>query len=308
MTAIQAGRTAAGVIFASVLTTWIPGELPAQAAAPFTVEWYPDTPMAGAATIITLHAVDQDAARAVEEIAGTFGGQELHFDLSDGLSFSALGGVPLDRSGQMEISLIVHTSDAAQVTLTAQLTAAAADYGTDTLTVPPRFTDALDSATASRVANERRMSRGVTDVAHSTARMWEGSFSLPRMARVTSRFGRTRVLNGEPRGRHTGTDLDGEEGDLVQAAAAGIVAIAQKFFYSGNVVFINHGAGLITTYSHLSQIEVSEGQSVRRGEVIGRVGATGRVTGPHLHWAARYGSIALNPLTLVDPKLTELLP
>ncbi len=97
-----------------------------------------------------------------------------------------------------------------------------------------------------------------------------------------------------------GVDLDGETGDEVSVANDGVVALVGDFFYSGNVIYVNHGAGVITGYSHLSRTAVAEGDRVLRGQVIGFVGQTGRVTGPHLHWAARYGSISIDARTLLE--------
>jgi murein DD-endopeptidase MepM/ murein hydrolase activator NlpD len=85
----------------------------------------------------------------------------------------------------------------------------------------------------------------------------------------------------------------------VRAANRGVVALVSNFFLAGNVVYIDHGGGLVTGYFHLSRTVVAEGDTVARGDKIGEVGATGRVTGPHLHWSARYGALTVNPLDLL---------
>lgn len=122
-------------------------------------------------------------------------------------------------------------------------------------------------------------------------------FDWPVRGRQTSPFGIRRFFNGEQRNSHTGLDLAGATGTPVNAAADGVITEAGNFFYSGNTVFVDHGQGVITMYGHLSKIHVEVGQVVARGQLIGDVGATGRVTGPHLHF-----SVALND-TLVDPML-----
>ena len=121
----------------------------------------------------------------------------------------------------------------------------------------------------------------------------------PRQARITSRFGTGRVFNGRLRSSHLGLDFAGHVGEPVYAANRGVVALVDSFFLAGNVVYIDHGAGVTTGYFHLSRTLVSVGDTVERGEEIGLVGATGRVTGPHLHWAARYGALVFDPAEIL---------
>ena len=129
--------------------------------------------------------------------------------------------------------------------------------------------------------------------------MWKSSFLRPRTSVVTSAFGSGRLFNGALTARHLGVDFRGALGEPVRASNRGVVALVGDFFLAGNVVYIDHGGGVVTAYFHLSKTLVSEGDTVARGQEIGLVGNTGRVTGPHLHWAARYGEITVNPLDLV---------
>lgn len=128
-------------------------------------------------------------------------------------------------------------------------------------------------------------------------RLLADSFEWPLAGPVTSPFGLRRFFNGEPRRPHGGIDIAAPEGSEIRAAADGLVIETGDYFFNGNTVFIEHGLGLQTFYAHMSRIDVERGQRVAKGEVIGAVGATGRVTGPHLHW-----SVGLNR-TWIDPLL-----
>ncbi|HZD05222.1 MAG TPA: M23 family metallopeptidase, partial [Longimicrobiales bacterium] len=142
--------------------------------------------------------------------------------------------------------------------------------------------------------------REVSRQAHRTERLWTTEVVLPRDDRVTSGFGNGREFNGQISSRHMGLDLHGEVGDTVVATARGVVALVDSFLLAGNVVYLNHGAGLLSGYFHLSEALVAEGDTVEAGTPIGRVGATGRVTGPHLHWVVRCGTTSVDPRSLLE--------
>ncbi len=126
------------------------------------------------------------------------------------------------------------------------------------------------------------------------------NFVLPLKGINTGSFGRRRVFNGQPRRPHSGMDLAAETGTPVRAPSGGKVIEMGDFFFSGNLVYIDHGQGLISMFAHLSEIDVSLGDRVIKGQVVGKVGATGRVTGPHLHWSLGLNGTWIDPALFVD--------
>ena len=117
---------------------------------------------------------------------------------------------------------------------------------------------------------------------------------------ITSKFGKRRFINGNPRSPHMALDLRGVVGKEIFAPMAGKVVMAEEHFYGGNKIILDHGGGLFTAYSHLNKFNVEEGESVEQGAIIGFVGMTGRVTGPHLHWEVYLNEERINPELLVD--------
>jgi murein DD-endopeptidase MepM/ murein hydrolase activator NlpD len=139
----------------------------------------------------------------------------------------------------------------------------------------------------------------------SPENLWLGPFLSPVNSELTSGFGRRRIVNNQPRSPHSGVDLKAETGTPIQAANAGRVVLAEDLFFSGNTVVLDHGLGLYTYYAHCSKILVKTGEIVRKGQRIAEVGATGRVTGPHLHWACRLNQARVNPLDLTRPWMID---
>jgi murein DD-endopeptidase MepM/ murein hydrolase activator NlpD len=132
----------------------------------------------------------------------------------------------------------------------------------------------------------------------SSEKLWLGGFLTPIKSELTSGFGRRRVVNNQPRSPHSGVDLKAAAGTPILAANGGKVVLAEELFFSGNTVIIDHGLGLYTYYAHCSKLQVRVGEEVKKGQVIAEVGSTGRVTGPHLHWACRLNGARVNPLIL----------
>jgi murein DD-endopeptidase MepM/ murein hydrolase activator NlpD len=171
------------------------------------------------------------------------------------------------------------------------------DYPVQKLTLPSRMVD-LSPADLERVRRETR----------ETAQLWKTRgprrFGLPLSAPLDplpegGRFGHRRIINGSPRSPHGGADYSAPEGTPVRAAADGTVVMVADHFFGGNAVFVDHGDGLVTQYFHLSRVDVREGQRLDRGAPLGAVGASGRATGPHLHFGVRFRGARVEPALLL---------
>lgn len=136
-------------------------------------------------------------------------------------------------------------------------------------------------------------------------RMWDLPLARPVPGSVSSQFGLKRVFNGQLRGEHRGLDLRGQQGTPIHACADGIVALVDDLYYSGNTVYVDHGDGVFSAYLHMSATDVRPGERVKRGQVIGRVGATGRVTGPHLHLSVLAQGAPVDPLPLLETSQSQ---
>jgi biotin carboxyl carrier protein len=135
--------------------------------------------------------------------------------------------------------------------------------------------------------------------ASAPARLWSGVFVRPVPHQANSAFGTRSIFNGEPRSHHSGADFRSPAGTPIKAPNAGRIVLTGPRYFSGNSVVIDHGLGLFSFFAHLSVITAKTGDVVKKGQIIGRVGATGRVTGPHLHWSVRVGGARVDPLSLL---------
>jgi murein DD-endopeptidase MepM/ murein hydrolase activator NlpD len=255
----------------------------------------PADPLPGAIVRITL-----SGAPNVTRIAGTMSGEPLHF-VKSGAEWHAIGPVSADATGDVAARVVITRSSGTTDTLQAVATVPAPTLAPAAkLAVSTTFTKPMDAATTARIARENGEARAVGKAAHETPALWTEPFLEPRHSVITSEFGSGRTFNGKVSSRHLGVDFRGAVGDTIYAANRGVVVLVEPFFLAGNVVYVSHGAGLVTGYFHMSRQLVSVGDTVARGQPIGLVGATGRVTGPHLHWTARYGAVTVNPLDLIQ--------
>jgi len=212
----------------------------------------------------------------------------------DGCWYGAAAADLQDRTGQAVLRV---RADGRQVAA-AKLTLYRADRGVRRITVDPKYLE-LSAENLARYRRERALMQAVFG-SFTARRLWSGGFSLPLPNKVVSAFGRRSIVNGQERSPHGGVDLRGAAGTPVPAAADGTVALVLDAYFSGVTVLLDHGQGLVTRYLHLSQALVRQGQKVKRGQIIGKVGATGRVTGPHLDFGVKLAGAQVDPLAWIQ--------
>ncbi len=260
------------------------------------VRWQPEQPAQGTLIYVLINPHSDEPGLNVD---GNMAGQPLHFDRDPSGEFRALAPIPVNATETISLNFSVAVrADTSYRRI--RIPVRPTEFRSSRLSVDPRFSTPPDSALQVRIRAEGAQSVGVSIRSHDTPRLWEGDWVRPRPSPITSEYGVRRMFNGQLRSRHLGVDFDGETGDPVVAANQGRVALVGDFYYAGNLVYLDHGRGLITIYMHMSEVNVDEGEIVERGQLIGRVGATGRVTGPHVHWAVRYGRISVDGLSLFE--------
>jgi murein DD-endopeptidase MepM/ murein hydrolase activator NlpD len=257
----------------------------------------------GAIVAVTL---ESDVALARASIA--WGGREAAMEKgADGRLFRALLGVDFEgatgaRTARFEVEGLCRDRHS----LTREIGVVSGHFPFQKLKVAPAYVE----PPASELDRIREDHEKVARVWESgdAGRRWDGPFQLPVEAPARDNFGSRRVFNGKPRSSHEGMDLAAPAGAPVTAPGPGRVALAEELYFSGGTVILDHGAGLFTLYFHLSRLDVRAGQTIGEGQSIGAVGATGRATGPHLHWGARVHRARVNPLGLLKLPSWPLTP
>jgi murein DD-endopeptidase MepM/ murein hydrolase activator NlpD len=209
-------------------------------------------------------------------------------------------GVDLDsRVGEHAVDVTFRYADGHSRTMREPVTVRGQKFPTTELTVEERYVE-LSPEDQTRATLEGQETNAIYD-SFTPERYWTEPFQVPVRGATDGRnFGHRRVFNGQPRAPHSGADVRASTGTPIYAANRGRVVLAKDLFYSGNAVFIDHGFGIYSTYLHLSEVKVVPGVLVERGQLLGLAGATGRVTGPHLHWGVRILDARVNPFSLVE--------
>ncbi len=212
----------------------------------------------------------------------------------------ALLGIDLEKpAGTYDFTVSAKSEDAGTISCKAAITVRAGKFATERLKVAPNFVEPNPEQLAKAQEDGKKLRELYATI--TPEKLWQGKFRIPIDGATTGKnFGRRRVLNGKPSSPHTGVDIPALTGTPVHASQRGRVVLAEELYFSGNTVLIDHGFGVYTLYGHFSEIDVKPGDLVEAGAVIGKVGATGRVTGPHLHWGLTVDRARVNALSLIS--------
>jgi murein DD-endopeptidase MepM/ murein hydrolase activator NlpD len=211
----------------------------------------------------------------------------------------ALLGVDLEKPpGKYEFVIAVQLQGGEHLSCVASVEVRQGHFATENLTVKKQFVEPNPEQEARAEAEQKRL-REIYDRV-TPERLWDGPFRMPLDGEFKgTNFGKRRVLNGHPGSPHSGVDFPAPTGTPVHAAQKGRVVLAENLYFSGNTVIVDHGLGIYTFYCHFSEIDAKVGDDVVAGTLLGKVGATGRVTGPHLHWGLQVQHTRVNALELL---------
>jgi len=255
----------------------------------------------------TLLIAEIRSLKPLSEVSGKWNERDVPFWLAktkeQGASSAdvrkALLGVDLEKAaGKYEFTVVGQLQGGERMSCRAAVEVKEGHFTTETLTVKKQFVEPNPEQEARAEAETKRL-REIYDRV-TPERLWDGPFRLPLDGDFKgSNFGKRRVLNGHPGSPHGGVDFPAPTGTPVHAAQKGRVVLAEELYFSGNTVIVDHGLGIYTFYCHFSEIDAKIGDEVVAGSVLGKVGATGRVTGPHLHWGLQVEHTRVNALEIL---------
>ena len=291
-------------LFALLLLPWFLSGVPPAAAANWSVHAQPSRLVNGGPVLFQVKPPVK-----LQSLSGKWLGHDLSFTFDEkskswyalvGVSFeTARGNYALELSGQIQPGKT--SSDSINFSHTFQVGAGKYPKLPGKLSVPGKFTEP-DPEQQKQIAEGQQIKKDFLGRV-TPEREWSGKFSSPAEAEISDVFGAQRVFNGKTQSTHLGLDFRVPSGTPVAAMNDGTVLLARPLYFEGNFVVIDHGQGLLTLYLHLSEFKVKEGDPVKRGQVIGLSGGTGRATGPHLHVAVRWQGTYLDPASLMRLRL-----
>ena len=252
---------------------------------------------AGSPELITL------SVPAASNVEGEWLGHKLEF-FQHKDKWIALAGVDVEAKPESTtLHVTAHTATGPR-DFTRTIEIHPAHYRTGKLTVAPKFVEPgpeeLKEITAEKEIKDKVFAASAPEP------LWHGDFRAPVKAPPTDSFGTRRMFNGKLASIHKGMDFRAPAGTVVRASNSGVVVLARPLYFEGNCVVIDHGLGLYTLSMHFSRIDVHEGQRVAAGDRLGLSGSTGRVTGPHLHWAVRWENAYLDPAKVLRLNLAAI--
>lgn len=275
----------------------------------FPVELFPNAPPApkgsdgqysgkqGQVLVVKVPIVE-----GVTEVRGTFLDRTIPFfrEMRSGEPAGYLGlvGIDLqDAPGTYELEVAVKNGEAVKH-LSFNVLVTKEQFAVEHLKLPKDKVDLDDKNLARWKMEQEQVRQALAE--NSALRLWRGNFVEPVNGRRTGVFGSVRIMNGQPRNPHNGEDIGAPLGTDVAVTNDGVVRLTVDHFFSGRGVIVDHGLGFYSMYFHLSEILVKDGDLVKTGQIIGKVGATGRATGPHLHWGVKLNGARVNPYALLD--------
>ncbi len=264
------------------------------------VFWQPNELQQGSPVFFTV-----ELERPARKVSGTLLGKELtFFHGAKPEVWYALGGVDMDAApGSYDMAVRVVSANGRVSRTTKKVDVGSGNFKEGTVEVPQNFVTPDETAKRQIAGDQVLKNRAFTHLLPTP--QWSGDFIKPVAAPATESFGMSRVYNEELTSQHRGTDFPVKEGAEVVASNAGTVVLARELFYEGNCVIVDHGQHFATIYMHLSKIDVKVGERVKKEQRVGLSGATGRVTGPHMHMGVRWNGAYLNPTKLVALTLPE---
>jgi murein DD-endopeptidase MepM/ murein hydrolase activator NlpD len=257
----------------------------------------------------SLLLVEVRSAKPLKEVKGEWTGKETLFWMAQATAkarysvYRALLGVDLEQAaGKYDFAVTADTQSGEKLSCHVSVAVSAGHFATENLHVEEQFVQPNPEQLKRAQVEQEKLREILGRV--TPERLWQGSFRVPLEGVTTGKnFGKRRILNGQPGSPHGGVDLPATTGTPVYAAQSGRVVLAEELYFPGNTVVVDHGLGIYTFYGHLSEISVKAGDEVKPGALLGKAGATGRVTGPHLHWGLSVNRARVDPLLIL-----KLLP
>ncbi|MGH9512104.1 MAG: M23 family metallopeptidase [Terriglobales bacterium] len=263
-----------------------------------SVHWQPSRLVNGSPIIFQVAAPTH-----LRSLAGKWLDHDVYFAFDPhSRKWFAIAGVSLEtKPDSYRLRLDGITSRGTKISFVRRIVVTRASYASIAITVPTKFTEP-NPEQLKKALEDKTLKQDIFSQINPL-KEWSGDFEPPVNAPVSGLFGTQRTFNGEVQSTHQGLDYAVPEGTQVSAMNSGVVLVARPMYFEGNCVMLDHGQGLLTIYMHLSDFKVKEGEQVKRGQLIGLSGGTGRATGPHLHVAVRWEGIYVDPAKLLQLKV-----